>query len=435
MMRLMSFFKAALPPRSPSAAPTSAFWLPGSKTPLVSYAESIAAEAGLAHPVVFRCLQKIGEAVQGVDWICEPDTRLPASNRASATVIADINKLLQSPHDEITPDQWRFWAAIVFAVYARVPFVVGQVEGRANALYPLNASQVTAKRNDRGAVTAYSYGPVGSSVDYPTRRDARMRPYAHEISRPALSGSMDDKGRPRPLMAMGLPAQIITLLLQRAVDTASGHPNAKYIISTDKPVTSPQRDELARLSQEMRVGEAESGNALLLEGVELKVTTLDNDISDLHSKVPLDDMSRMIAGVLGVPIPLLGLGASDAAKFTGNYSEARRSFWEETIIPGYLTPLGAGLTAAICPPGAVIRFDLDTIEALQDSRVARGKELASVDFLTDDERRDLMGYPPLTPAQRTEIDERRKAKKPQTTPAPTDPAPTDPAPTDPANTN
>lgn len=427
MMGLLDIFKAALPARKPAAEPRSAMWLPGTNTPLVAYAESIAAEAGLAHPVVFRCLQKIGEAVQGVNWYCEPDETLPASRRPSATQVDEINQLLKSPHDSLTADQWRFWAAMVFAVYAKIPFVVGSLDGKANALYPLQADQVRIKRNNRGSITAYSYGPVGSDVDYPVRRDANGKSYAFEISRPGLTGTTDDKGRPRPLGAIGMPAQIISLLLQRAVDTASGHPNTKYLLSTDKPVTHAQRTELASLLQEMKAGEVESGNALLLEGVDIKVAELDNDLGDIHSKVPLDDMARMIAGSLGVPIPLLGLGASDAAKFTGNYSEARRSFWEETIIPGYLTPLSSGLTAAICPPGAVIRFDLDTIEALQDSRVIRGEKVAKIDFLTDDEKRDLMGYPKLTPEQKTEISERRAAGKP--TPAPAaDTAPTEPNP-------
>ena len=62
---------------------------------------------------------------------------------------------------------------------------------------------------------------------------------------------------------------------------------------------------------------------LFLYNTDIKVHKLDNELGDIHSKLPLDDMTRQIAGVFGVPVPLLGLGSSDAAKFTGNYAESR----------------------------------------------------------------------------------------------------------------
>lgn len=411
------FRKARLPDRSPSAEPPAGFrWLIGTRTATVPVVRVAEAAQAVRHPIAFRCMNKIAEAVQSASWTCIPDPTIAASSRAGAAAIADVNALLTNPHDTLTPDQFRYWLALVFANFNRASFVVGVSEGKANALYPLDSRLLVATRNDRGGITSYTYGSENGTT-YPTRRRAAAgASYLCEIVRPNLAGSTDDADRPTPLGAVGMPLSISSLLLTRAHDTAAGTPNVKYLISADKNLTSHQLQSIKDHIDDARPGSAESGNVLLIDGATVTVTKLDDGLADLHSKIPLDDMARMIAGAWGVPIPLLGLGAADSAKYAGNYQEARRAFWEETVIPGYLVPIENGLTAALCPPGAKIEFDRDSIEALADARIARAKNLETVGFLTVDEKRDLAGYGPVTEQQRAEL----SANKPAAT-APADP--------------
>jgi len=37
----------------------------------------------------------------------------------------------------------------------------------------------------------------------------------------------------------------------------------------------------------------------------------------------------------------IGLGSADAAKYANNYGESRLSFWQDTIVPSYLSPIAA----------------------------------------------------------------------------------------------
>jgi hypothetical protein len=60
---------------------------------------------------------------------------------------------------------------------------------------------------------------------------------------------------------------------------------------------------------------------------------------------------------------------------------------------------------------------LDTIDAIQDSRVGRIKQLTDADFLTMDEKRELAGFPPLTEEQRQKIKDEAETSKPKS-PAP-----------------
>ncbi len=411
---ITSLFKAA-PQRNPKdqpIAPLMGLWGAMFKRGTVSYPNAVAAEKALQHPIVFRALNKIASSVQQVRWYAEADPMVAAGDRAGATAIKALNNLLLSPNDTLAPDQLRYWLALTFAVYGRSAFKVGTgVANMPNGIYPLDSRWVRSLSNNRGVIIEYEYGTSADGKNkqkLPTRKQAERlnalgAGYVYEIFTPNLSASNETDKNINALGAIGLPSEVIEMLLQRAYDTASGHPNSKYIVSAEKTITEPQKAAIRGQIEERQIDGEEAGNILFISNTTIKVDKLDNDLSDIHSKMPLDDMARMIYGAFGIPISLVGMGAADGAKFAGNYKESRQSFWEDTIIPCYLTPIATGLTAALCPPGARISFDLDTIDAIQDSRVGRSASLKEVNFLTIDEKRELAGYPKLTSEQRADL--------------------------------
>lgn len=400
-MGLLDFFKKAAPVRKESDEPSSPTMQRAGKTVVITYSDVVAAEAALQHPVVYRCVNKIATAVQTARWYCEADPMVPAAERAGARAIASINSLLLSPNDNYAADQMRYWLALNYCLYGRVAFKVGvNSDGAPNGVYPLTTRWVKAVLNDRGLLRGYEYGDGEGKDTFPTRRKATSgESYAYEIARPNLDGTPIPRqtcgANVTAASAVGLPAQVITLLLKRAIDTAAGHPNTKYVIIAEKTLTEKQKRELINLVENTTPENDQSGNILFLYNTQAKIEKLDNDLSDIHSKVPMDDMSRMIAGAFGIPIALIGLGAADAAKFASNYVESRRSFWADTIAPEYLSPIAAGMTAALCPPGARIVFDLDSIDALRDHNIDNAQKLGTVGYLMRDEKRELIGFGPL----------------------------------------
>jgi phage portal protein BeeE len=168
----------------------------------------------------------------------------------------------------------------------------------------------------------------------------------------------------------------------------------KYIVTAEKTLTRQQKETLTRHLEQSAAGEEHSGEVIFLYNTDIKVHKLDNELKDIHAKLPLDDMTRQIAGVFGVPVALLGLGSADAAKYASNYVESRLSFWQDTIIPSYLSPIAAGMTQAICPYGARISFDFDGVAALWDGRARIGVMLSKVNFLTTTEKREILGFKP-----------------------------------------
>jgi phage portal protein BeeE len=390
------------PDRAPLDEPASPiFMLGGQSVRLLSSGAVWTAEASLRKsPQLYRIVNFVSSAVQSVPWYCEADPNAVAMDRAGASQVKAVNELLKSPNDTYTSQQLQYWLTMNLMLYARAHFKVGVgTAGNPNGIYPLSAKFVNGVLNSRGILEAYEYG-TGSEqkITLPTRRSAEKRggnmPYAAEISFPTLSGAVEYNKAPAAIESLAIPIAIVVALMQRASDTAHGHPNIKYVITAEKTLTKAQKDALHRYLEAAGPNDENSGDVLFLYNTDIKVHKLDNELGDIHSKLPLDDMTRQIAGVFGVPIALLGLGSADAAKYASNYSESRLAFWQDTVVPAYLSPIGAGMTQAICPPGARICFDLDAIPALWEGRARLGKVLSEVNFLTTNEKREILGFPP-----------------------------------------
>lgn len=383
----------AAPVRDLKDEPSQGYGITHNRKSAVTYKQVVTAAEALKHPVLFRILNKIAESVQTVGWYAEAVPGQPAPKQGD---LKKINELLASPNDSMSPEQLRYWMALSFAVYRRVPYKVGKGVGNMpNAVYPLNAGLVTANLDDRGMIVSYEYGTGAKKDKFPSLRKApKGNSFVHEIFAPSLSGSLGTQEDMSPLATLGMPAEITRLLLQRAHDTASGHPNIRYIIAAEKTLTGPQKQAVIDHIENSGPGDDTSGYTLFLYNTKIEVHNLDNKLSDIHTKIPYDDMVRQMAGTYGVPIALVGLGGADAAKFAGNYMESRISFWEDTIIPGYLVPIEGGLTHSLCAPDSNIRvrFDRDSIPALNDARVKTAVQLSQVTFLTQNEKREMVGY-------------------------------------------
>lgn len=395
------FMKRAEPERDASEAPPqprAVFYQNRLGKPVVVYDNFCTAAAALAHPVVQRALRTIARAVQQVEIYAEKIDAKDAS--VSDGVIADLNDLLKSPNNDYTGSMLKFWFGLSLAVYGRVGYKVGMGVRTPNAIYPLDAQFLKLVVNSRGRVDHYLYGNVGDEEKYPVRNPAVAQPkgWAAAIVTPTLSGDLTEtKEMIFPLRAIGGPAKVLTMLMERALATAGGATNAKVIITTSSTLTEDQLNDIDDYIADHGTFGERSGETIFLKDTELTVHTLPSDLNDLYSKMPADDMTRMIFGAFGIPIALVGLGAADAAKFAGNFAESRAAFYLDTIVPEYLTPICEGLTKALCPPGVKITFNLDNLAAIQDLRVSTMAKLKDVDFLTVDEKRELFGYAPGGP--------------------------------------
>ncbi len=153
-------------------------------------------------------------------------------------------------------------------------------------------------------------------------------------------------------------------------------------------------DQFERLKREMEAGFAGAANAgrpMLLEGglkwQALSLTPADMDFVGLKAAA-----ARDIALAFGVPPMLLGL-PGDAAY--ANYREANRALWRLAILPladKILRGIAEGLAGWF--PGATLAVDLDRVTALAEDRERLWAQVNAAGFLSDDEKREMVGVRP-----------------------------------------
>lgn len=100
---------------------------------------------------------------------------------------------------------------------------------------------------------------------------------------------------------------------------------------------------------------------------------------------------RGTANTLGVPSQLLG--DKDAATYS-NYQEARKSLYEETVIPLLQTIVDEFNSQIVIPTDPNLEYSLDTesIDALQPNKKEEWERIQNSDVLTINEKREQMKF-------------------------------------------
>jgi HK97 family phage portal protein len=156
-------------------------------------------------------------------------------------------------------------------------------------------------------------------------------------------------------------------------------------------------DQYDRLLMEMEShhqGAANAGRPMLLEGG-LDWKPMGFSPTDMEFQKTKESAAREIALAFGVPPMLLGI-PGDATY--SNYAEANRAFYRLTVLP-----LATRVTAAVSHwlagytgEAVELRPDLDQVPALAAERDQQWSRIAGADFLSDAEKRLLLGLPRLS---------------------------------------
>ncbi|NOD34221.1 MULTISPECIES: phage portal protein [unclassified Ruegeria] len=153
-------------------------------------------------------------------------------------------------------------------------------------------------------------------------------------------------------------------------------------------------DQFRRLSDEIEQnyrGARNAGRPMVLEGG-LDWKPMGFSPSDMEFQKTKEAAAREIALAFGVPPMLLGI-QGDATY--SNYQEANRAFYRLTVLP-LVTRVAAAVSewlAGFTGEELVLKPDLDQVPALSVERDAQWARVNGADFLTDAEKRALLGLP------------------------------------------
>ena len=114
--------------------------------------------------------------------------------------------------------------------------------------------------------------------------------------------------------------------------------------------------------------------------------------SDMEFQKTKEAAAREIAQAFGVPPMLVGI-PGDATY--ANYAEANRAFYRLTVLPLAGKVLGAlsHWLSELGGEAVQLHPDLDQITALSAERDAQWSRIATASFLSDGEKRVLLGLP------------------------------------------
>ncbi|MDR1551676.1 MAG: phage portal protein [Holosporaceae bacterium] len=175
-----------------------------------------------------------------------------------------------------------------------------------------------------------------------------------------------------------------------------GRPSGCLVVKNADNLTEEQRQQLRSDIREAYEGTANSGRVMVLEGG-LEWREMGLSPKDLDFNTGKGIAAREIAQAFGVPPALMGIKGESSFN---NYREARLHFWEDTIVPmaDFIRQEFSNWLSCRFDRSVEVVFNLDAVHALMSERENLWSKLANADFLTMNEKREALGFPPVEEA-------------------------------------
>jgi len=330
------------------------------------------------NPVVYRCVRLIAETANRVPLVVHVGDRAVSEHPLLA--------LLHRPNGR------QSGAEMLEAVYAYLQTAgnaylqAGIVDGAVRALFVLRPDRMSVVAGPDGWPVAYDYRAGGRAARLP--QDTAPVP---SVLHMALFHPLDDHYGMGPLEAAQTSLDIHNASAQwnKALLDNAARPSGALVYSAGGGQLS--EDQFARLKREIEEqfsGAANAGRPMVLDGgLDWKAVAMSpREMDFIEAR---HAAARDIALAFGVPPMLLGIPGDNTY---ANLAEANRALWRQTLVP-LVVRVAQELTFWLGPAfeGARIVPDFERVEALAEDRAALWARIGSAGFLTDAEKRELVG--------------------------------------------
>ncbi|MEA3036010.1 MAG: hypothetical protein QOH04_1775, partial [Sphingomonadales bacterium] len=254
-------------------------------------------------------------------------------------------------------------------------------------LYALRPDRMKVVPGPDGWPEAYEYTVSGRTVRF--AQEGPLPPVLHL----SLFHPLDDHYGLAPLEAAAVAVDTHNAAAKwnkALLDNAARPSGALVYAGPDDAVLSDEQfQRLKRELDDTYAGATNAGRPLLLDGglrwEAMSLSPADMDFVGLKAAA-----AREIALAFGVPPMLLGL-PGDATY--ANYREANRALWRLTILP-LGDKIAGALAAALAAwwPGLTLQLDVDQVTALAEDRQMLWSQVSAADFLTRNEKREMLGF-------------------------------------------
>lgn len=347
-------------------------------------AASLTRTGFIGNPIGFRAVKLIAEAAAALPVICQ--------DRERRYELHPVLELLRRPN----MGQGR--AELFEALYGQLLLsgdgyleAVGE-EGLPTELHVLRSDRMSIVPGKDGWPVAYDYNVSGRKhrFDMPGGAD----PICHIK---AFHPQDDHYGlSPMKAAAVAIDVHNSASAWSKALLDNAARPSGAIVYKGADGAGTLAPDQYERLVFEMEThhqGVRNAGRPMLLEGG-LDWKPMGFSPSDMEFHETKLAAAREIALAFGVPPMLLGI-PGDATY--ANYQEANRAFFRLTVLP-----LASRVMASVAwwlsshlGEEVELRPDLDQVPALATERDQQWARIGQASFLTDAEKRAMLGLPPL----------------------------------------
>ena len=374
--------EAAAPPPQVKASATGRVLAMASMGRVVWSARDAASltKAGFVdNPIGFRSVRLIAEAAAALPLACQD-----CDHRYDAHPVLD---LLRRPN----PAQGA--AELLEALYGQLLLTGdGYLEavgegGLPVELHVLRSDRMSVVPGGDGWPAGFEYAVGGRKVRFPSEAVCHVRAFHPQDDHHGLS--------PMHAAAAAVDVHNAASRWSKALLDNAARPSGAIVHRAEGGALMTQ-EQFERLQGELEAnhqGARNAGRPMLLEGG-LDWKPMGFSPTDMEFRDVKAAAAREIATAFGVPPMMLGI-PGDATY--ANYAEANRAFYRLTVLPLAQRTLSraSAFLSELSGEAVELRVDLDQVPALSAEREAQWRRVSEASFLTDAEKRSLLGLPPL----------------------------------------
>ena len=348
--------------------------------------QAFAREGFMQNAIVYRCVRMISESAASVPLLLyDRDTEI--EDHPLLRLISRPNPFQAGP--DLLENLFGF---LLISGNSYIEAV--SIDGEVRELHALRPDRMKVIPGPDGWPEAYEYTVGGRSIRLADSAVPGMRAVFHMRQ---FHADNDHYGM-SPLEAASTAIDLHNTAVrwnQALLDNSARPSGALVYTARDGNLTAEQYERLKSELVEGFQGSANAGRPLLLEGgLDWKSMSLSpKDMDFIEAR---HTAAREIALALGVPPMLLGIPGDNTYS---NMAEAQRMFWRQTVLP-LVERTAKALNHWLAPAFGDtldLRPDLDQLPALAPEREALWSSLEKTSFLTDNEKRALIGYGPRPP--------------------------------------
>lgn len=339
--------------------------------------------------LIYACIRELANAAVEPRYFIEGYNR---DNEPFEVPNSPLGDLLYKPNT--TQDLYELVDQMIVHLYVSGNAYLFKERGQSGKIvqvYLLRPDRVSIKSTEKDGVIGYEYDVEGSTYTIPLSDIQHLKL--------GVNPNNDLYGlSPLTVLASTINLDLSMTQYAKAFFTNAGVPSG--MLKLKKRLTTQEEANTIRSRWRSQFSTPSNYNSLAILDEDATYEPLSTTPADMAMRDLSDKVETRICMAFGIPPIVIGTNVGLARSTYSNYKEARRSFWDETMI-GLINKITRFLNYAIAdeyPGNEKIAIDYAQVRSLlddKDSLTTRINTQFTSGIITLNEARENLGYDPI----------------------------------------